>query len=168
MAHDWLCNAQTDFSWPAQSIIYNSWPIEGWPTNPPTTKSTKFSAFPISANAKNNDYSWCPCKVAPSEESALADLSIYWLQLLICALCRCTTLCRCTLVQDGKSVHHPGVQEYMSAGLQEYIEALSFYHYLCYGRMIQWKEVSWPPLIGWMMRDHRWLRGTPPSFLPRP
>ena len=121
MAHDWLCNAQTDFSWPAQSIIYNSWPIEGWPTNPPTTKSTKFSAFPISANAKNNDYSWCPCKVAPSEESALADLSIYWLQLLICALCRCTTLCRCTLVQDGKSVHHPGVQEYMSAGLQEYM-----------------------------------------------
>ena len=43
---------------------------------PPTEKSTKFSAFPISANAKNNDYSWCPCKVAPSEESALADLSI--------------------------------------------------------------------------------------------
>ena len=42
----------------------------------PPTQSLKFSAFPISANAKNNDYSWCPCKVAPSEESALADLSI--------------------------------------------------------------------------------------------
>merc|ERR1712037_840937 len=29
-----------------------------------------------------------------------------------------------------------------TAGLQEYIEALSFYHYLCYGRLIQWKEVQ--------------------------
>lgn len=29
-----------------------------------------------------------------------------------------------------------------TGGLQEYIEALSFYHYLCYGRLIQWKEVQ--------------------------
>merc|ERR1719471_1379648 len=29
-----------------------------------------------------------------------------------------------------------------TGGLQEYVEALSFYHYLCYGRLIQWKEVQ--------------------------
>ena len=71
----------------------------------------------------------------------------YWLQLLICALCRCTTLCRCTLVQDGKSVHHPGVH---SAGLQVYmcvhIVHQSVHHLPCYMRRCRRTSTSVPAL----------------------
>jgi len=28
-----------------------------------------------------------------------------------------------------------------SGGLQEYVEAYSFYHYICHGVLIQWEEV---------------------------